>query len=215
MRNTPSPNHATTPRPPSPLMRDWVRLLLGFGVGIALGLAPYLGKVHVPGFDSLLTLIPQSMHNVALPLSAALMGIVAVWIQWSAGDRPSVGWLRQNFKRTLLIAVVGLSLFSIVQTFVVVRIPVPAEDRVATFLVGFTRLPSSHCPPEMPDAVCIKRVTFDEAMLAAVWGDRQLRIAGLSVLGTYLLTTASFGVLVGLLLVRVRKGESTKLAAAD
>jgi hypothetical protein len=195
----------SAPVPPSPLMREWVRLLLGFGIGVALGLAPYLGKVHVPGFDALLTLIPESVQRVALPLSAALMGIVAVWIQWSAGDRPSASWLRKSFRKTLLLALLGLCLFSLVQTFVVVRIFVPSEDRVASFVVGFTRLPSSPCPPEMPDAVCIRRITFDEAMHAAVWGDRQLRLAGLSLLGTYLLTTGSFGVLVGLLLVRTRQ----------
>jgi hypothetical protein len=37
----------------------WSRALLSLGVTIPVALAPFLGKLHVPGFDSLLTLMPE------------------------------------------------------------------------------------------------------------------------------------------------------------
>jgi hypothetical protein len=60
----------------------WMRLVLGFSVSVGVGLAPYLGKLKVPLFTPMLSLIPQSLQAVALPLSAASMGLVAVLVQW-------------------------------------------------------------------------------------------------------------------------------------
>jgi len=79
----------------------WTRLVLGFGVSVAIGLAPYLGLVKVPLFAPLLSLIPVSIQNVALPLSAASMGVVAVFIQWYGFQRYSKHWLNTSFRRVM------------------------------------------------------------------------------------------------------------------
>src|SRR5215469_3210132 len=68
------------------LASDWVRYLLGFSVSIAVGLAPYLGLVGVPLFTPLLSLIPQSLQSIAIPISIASMGIIAVLVQWRKRD---------------------------------------------------------------------------------------------------------------------------------
>lgn len=61
-----APAEAHVP-PPPPLARQLVHYILGFGVSVAVGLAPYLGRVNVPLFDSLLKLIPTSIHDTVFP----------------------------------------------------------------------------------------------------------------------------------------------------
>jgi hypothetical protein len=46
--------------PPTPLARQFVRLLVGFGVGVGLGSAPFLGIVDVP-----LAAIRECVHDSA------------------------------------------------------------------------------------------------------------------------------------------------------
>jgi hypothetical protein len=188
--------------PPPPIVRSWVRLVVAFSASVALGLAPYLGKLRVPGFDALLSLIPDDLHSVALPLSAAFMGLIAVWIQWSAGNRPRKTWIQKRFRIMMFIGILGLILFWVVNTFVVVRIPIRAEDRVGVYLIGFRRLPTSPCPPIISDVDCVRQVTPEESQLAKVWGDNQLRISRLALLGSYFVATSSFGMLVGLIVLQ-------------
>src|SRR5437016_3481091 len=97
MSDDPLSGNQNAPPPPPPLARRWIRYLLGFGVSVAIGLAPYLGKVHVPLFSPLLDLIPESLQTTILPLSSALMGIVAVGVQWYGGERLTEQWLRRAF----------------------------------------------------------------------------------------------------------------------
>jgi hypothetical protein len=188
--------------PPPPVARMWVRMVVAFSVSVALGLAPYLGRLRVPLFDALLTLVPDDLHSIALPVSAALMGLIAVWVQWSADDRPRRTWLRKRFRLNMVLAAVGLLLLVVVETFVVVRIPIRAENRIGVYLIGVTRLPTSPCPPQMSDVECVSRVTPEEGQLAKVWGDDQLRACRLALLASYFMATASFGLLVGLLVLR-------------
>lgn len=79
----------STARPPTALTRVWVRSLIGFSVGVAVGLAPYLGVTGVPLFTPLLELIPSTARHTTIPLSAALMGLVAMWVQWYGADKLS------------------------------------------------------------------------------------------------------------------------------
>ncbi|MCU1252213.1 MAG: putative resolvase [Edaphobacter sp.] len=43
------------------------------GVSVPIALAPLLGKVSIPPFSSLLSLIPQSIQGVVIPVSASAM----------------------------------------------------------------------------------------------------------------------------------------------
>src|SRR2546423_14676681 len=92
-------------RPPTPLARKLVRYIVGFGVGTSIGLAPYLGFVNVRLFRPLLSLIPDTIQDTVIPLSAALMGTVAVVIQWYSGEQVSRLWLHKQFARTLITAI--------------------------------------------------------------------------------------------------------------
>src|SRR4051812_25046827 len=71
--------------PPTPLAKRFVRSVLGFGVGVGLGLAPFLGKLGVPGFSALLSLFPEALSAFLIPVSAFLMGMLAAVTQFYSG----------------------------------------------------------------------------------------------------------------------------------
>lgn len=198
--------------PPTPLTRRLIRYILGFSVSVAVGLAPYLGRVEVPLFDSLLKLIPESIQDTVLPLSAALMGIVAVVIQWYGGARVTHAWLDRYFKLTLLVVVLSFVTLFVVHNFAVVKVEYLGGKGSKTFLVGFARPNREPCTPEMSDPECIKHLTLDDAAVESHWGSNQIRLAKLALISPYLLFTGSFGVLIGLLLLRDQLQEAERAA---
>src|SRR5215475_12041913 len=105
------------PKPKLPrLASDWVRYLLGFTVSIGVGLAPYLGLVGVPLFTPLLSLIPHSLQSIAIPISIASMGIIAVVVQWRKRDssRPLEFRLALTFALTTLVLFITLQVLAVV-----------------------------------------------------------------------------------------------------
>jgi len=192
----------SSPQLPTSLARRLVRYVLGFGVGVSVGLAPYLGLFRVPFFVPLLNLIPESIQNTAIPLSAALMGTVAVVVQWFARDRMSRVLLRKSFKRTLFIIGMSFIVLLILHTMVVVSVPILGGQDSVSFIVGFTRPQKPPCPAEVSDSDCIKRITLDPSAIESFWGDRAVRLATLSLILAYLAFTGSFGSLIGLVLLK-------------
>lgn len=188
----------------TPLSRDFVRYLLGFGVSVAVGLAPYLGKLEVPLFTPLLNLIPENVQDTLLPLSAASMGAVAVFVQWYGGERLSKVWLRRAFSRASVIAVIAFLMLLVVHTFFVVRVPILGGTEAVNFLVGINRPIKPPCPSDVSDAECIKRLTFNTDAIESFWGDRSVRSAKLLLMLPYLTFTCAFASLVGLVLLRDR-----------
>lgn len=188
--------------PPTPLARRFVRYLLGFFVGVAVGLAPYLGLLRIPFFAPLLDLIPESIQNTIIPLSAALMGLVAVVTQWYGGERLSRAWLRQSFMKALLIAGVSFLALVVIHNIVVAIVPIRGGKDAVSFIVGFTRPSRPPCTEEVSDTECIKLLTFDTTSIDSFWGDRQIRLARLALMLPYLAFTSFSGALIGLLLLR-------------
>lgn len=189
----------TLPSPPS-IAKQLVKYIIGFGVSVGIGLAPYLGKIEIPFFDSLLKLIPNSLHNSVLPLSAALMGLVSVVIQWYGNESDNKDWLSKAFFRTLTLTFASFLILFIIHVFVVVS--VPYEGGSETFLIGFVRPIKPPCGVEISDLECIRRITLSDAAIQSFWGSFQIRVATLALVLPYLVFTGSFGLLVGLLLLR-------------
>lgn len=198
-----TPKAAALPGPPS-IAREWVQYLLGFGVSVGVGLAPYLGKLDIPLFTPLLRLIPDALQDTVLPLSAALMGIVAVVVQWYGGDKLSSQGLRTFFRNFLLFTLVAFVSLIVVHTFVVVQVPILGGKDSVTFLAGFSRPMKQPCTSEVSNAECIKLLTFDYSRIESFWGDRRIQVARLALLAAYLTFTACFGALTGIALLRVR-----------
>jgi len=76
-------------------------------------------------------------------------------------------------------------------------------------IVGFSRPASEKCPPDVSDAACVKRITIDPAEIESLWGDRQIKIARLSLMFAYFVFTGSFGTLVGLIVLREAKKRTS------
>ncbi len=202
---------STTPPPPAaptPLGRLWVRYLLGFGVSVGIGLAPYLGRVNVPGFTPLLRLLPESEQDVLIPLSSALMGLTAVVVQYYGQTRVSRPWLERAFVRTLGLTVFSFLLLFVVHTFVVVRVDLHGGKDYVRFVVGFTRPEMKPCTAEVSDADCIKAVSMSQSAIESFWGDTRIRVARLCLMLSYLAFTSLFGLLVGLLLLGQSLGST-------
>jgi hypothetical protein len=190
---------------PTPLARRLVRYILGFGVSVAVGLAPYLGKLEVPLFTPLLKLIPESVQDTVIPLSAALMGVVAVVTEFYAGERMTRKSIRKGFRRTLVFTGFAFVLLLSVRTLTVVNVPILGGKESVSFLVGFVRPHTPPCPEETSDADCIKKLTFNESAIESFWGDKQVRMAKLSLISAYLSLTASLPILVALLVLRAER----------
>lgn len=195
----------TTPRrrmfSAPPLIARWIRCLLGLTIGVAVGLAPYLGKYDVPLFDSLLKLIPNSLQDIVPIVSASLMSVVAIAIQFFDQTRVNSRKLKKAFKVTLIIAVISLITFIVVHLFVVVKVPYLGGTASETFLVGFNKPGKPPCTPEMSKAACIQRISLNVGKVEAYWGDSQIRTAKLVLLLVYLAFTGALGLLVGFLVL--------------
>lgn len=188
---------STLPRPPS-LAGRWVRFLLGFGVSVAVALAPLLGQRRIPFFEPLLDILPPDERAVAIPLSAMLMGIVAVAVQWYGYQHLAKFRLRRAFGRILVAAVVLLIAFFVVNVYVVSRVPVDGDT--AILLHGFGE---PGCPECTDTSVveCLRQISFDPGSIDRCWGTNNVRSARLVLTLSYLATMCLFGALVGLLVL--------------
>jgi len=181
----------------------WVQYVLGFGVSVAIGLAPFLGKVNVPLFTPMLSLIPQSIQDIAIPISATAMGIVAVVVQWYGAEHLQKSWLQARFFQTLAICVAALATLTAIEMLAVIRIDVPAVGGVASFAVGVVHPHSEPCVA-LSRADCVRILTFDEAKVASYFGEMQVNLTKLTLVLTYTVFMCSFGSLVGLLMLAGR-----------
>jgi hypothetical protein len=193
-------NSSATGHLPS-LTGRWMRLVLGFSVSVGVGLAPYLGKLKVPLFTPMLSLIPESLQGIAVPLSAASMGLVAVLVQWYGSQQMRQKQLSAWFGRSVATCVGALFLLAAIEMIAVVRVDVPAVDGVVSFAVG-----PSH--PNVPPCVglsrqeCIKsKLTLDEAKIDSYFGENIANITKLSLVVVYVTFMSMFGVMVGLMML--------------
>jgi len=193
--------------PPTALAKRWVRYVVGFGVGTAVGLAPYLGVLNVPLFKPLLTLFPVTLQSRLIPLSAALMGLTAVAIQWYGGERTSRQWLRKWFVGSLTCSVVSLLALLFVRMVFVVDVPIQGGAEQVAFVIGPTRLPSCGCS-QPSDALCISEtLTLNPAQVESCWGSRSVRFGELLLQLNYLFAVGCFGVVTGLIVLREAMGH--------
>lgn len=191
-------NEAITP--PTPLARQFVRLVVGFSVGVGLGMAPFLGALKVPGFRALLSLYPNELREPLVATGAFLMGVVAVVIQFYAGERVSRTDVRRLFRRTLIV--VGVALVLLVVLWVENVRLVPTTGEPASFVVAGERLSTCPCAAATPDVECIRQLGAGPGGVSRCWSDKAARRIWLGLFASYFLLTGGFGALIGLLLLQ-------------
>jgi hypothetical protein len=194
----PPSHNPTAKRELPPIASRWVKYLLGFSVSVAVGLAPYLGRVHVPLFTPLLSIIPLSLQDTAIPIAAACMGLVAVLVQWGKSRKP---------KNWEIGTALGASLFSLLllvglEMTTVAHIDVPAVNSKVSFAVGFSTPNKPPCVGLGRDECITKKLNLDESNIDSFFGDSQTSIAKLLLVLAYVSSMTSFGLVVGLLVLR-------------
>jgi len=203
------------PGPPSSLARTFVRQVVGFGVWVALGMAPFLGTVRVPKFTALLDLYPRSLQGWLIPLSGLLMGVVAVVIEFLATYRLTQREIGRWFRRTLILWIASLLLLILLYTILVTRVSYVQgkEEVVAAWVTGTTTVPQSKgpdcgCTPGWDAARCIEGITAKEANIRQCFGSLRVQLSSQALALLYLLLTASFAAAVGLLLLQQRRKKA-------
>jgi hypothetical protein len=194
-----SNSHPSAARVPS-LVGRWMRYLVGFSVSVAVGLAPFLGKSSVPLFSPMLSLIPESLQDIALPISSASMGIVAVLVQWRGSLNFSKKRKHEWFFRTLVLCISALLFLAAIEILGVVRIEVPAVAQTVSFAIGPFH---PHKPPceSLSRADCIaQKLPLNEALINSYFGEWQASFTKLLLMITYVAFMSSFGMMVGLAL---------------
>ena len=195
---------STSTRQASFLSDHWVKLLLGFSVSVAVGLVPYLGKI-VPLFTPMLAILPESVQPLAIPLSAAAMGIVAVLVQWAGIQKLQPQEVKTWFARTLLFCVIALVALAGVETVAVVSIDVPAVGQTVSFAVGPFHPGTPPCAG-MSRADCIEhQLSLDESRIDSYFGEGWVSITKFVLVIVYTTFMSTFGALVVLLAQQIKQ----------
>lgn len=168
-----------------------------------------LGTVEVPGFRHLLELLPQHPTDLTdlVPLSAFLMGLVAVAVQFFSGDRPSRRSLRRGFVWGLTAVLAGFLALILLSGLRVVRVDLPGGGALRVLTSWKVR---ENCCPSAEGRACIEGLSLDPAILEECYGRGRLRLMEISLTLSYLVATGGFGALIGLLVLQEearRKGR--------
>lgn len=195
--------------PTTSVATKFVRYAVSFGVTLVVGFGPFLGKIGVPLFTPLTTLIPLNLQEGVVALAGFLMTLTAVAAQFFASDGSAFGKrrLRAMFIAVFLAAIVLTLALSVVYSFYVEKIEIEGGTFSARYIVGDTMLPTCPCVAQKkPIATCIGSViTTNPSEVSACYPRSEIagRQAVLSLL--YLLTMLAFGMLIGLVVLRERK----------
>jgi hypothetical protein len=187
--------------PPGPLANRFVRTLVGFGVGIGIGSAPFLGNLDVPGFSPLLSLFPESLKGFLLPTSAFLMGVIAAGTQFYSGFKLSAGASRRYAKYALAVILCSLFLLMFLHRRVVEVVHF-SPQRKASYVIGAKRTETCPCNKTLSDAACIRNRNANPDNIEDCWQKNEVASREFALSAVYLVLTGSFAFFVGLLLLR-------------
>jgi len=205
---------------PSSFAADFGRRIRWFGVWFLVGIAPFLGKVKVPGFSALIELYPSSLQDWLIPLSGIFMGMVAVTVEFVASnrtdDRVVTGW----FTRNVLVFAASFVLLLIVYIFTVVHVgrSVARGQNQAPGFINLAVITGSRTvPPQFPGSECkcaagepAERCVSDSLKpenIATCFGSDRIAFATLALVLLYLAVTGSFVAAIGLLLISQRSAN--------
>jgi hypothetical protein len=199
------------PTAPTSLSGDLLRHVRWFGVGVALGLAPFLGALPIPGFSALLSIYPQFMRGWLLPLAGILMGVLAALVEFHSVRLPSLASLRRRFSWSLVVWFAAFVSLALLYPFLVTRVSLGDGSQVEAFVTGTDIVPSRppgslcECPEGQSAERCIGSIGIDESRIKECFGSRRVTL-GSQILGVlYLLLTGSFMLVVGFLLLLRKK----------
>ncbi|HEX3126246.1 MAG TPA: hypothetical protein VH394_02855 [Thermoanaerobaculia bacterium] len=200
------------PAPPS-LSQTLVKRILGFGVWIAVGLAPFLGAYRIPLFSALLELYPASLRPVLLPLSGFLMGVIALKVETAGAGRLTRKSLDRWLRRAEITLAASFLLLVVLYQFMVARVqyqrlPPPAPAETQAFVTGALTVPAHpsdskcQCPQGQSAEDCIEDIAAKDNHVRTCFGPGRVKLASLALTILYLTLTGSFAAAVGVFVLR-------------
>lgn len=190
--------------------RAFVRLALSLGVGVAIGLAPFLGNLTVPGFTPLLAIFPRTLREGALiPFSAFLMGIIATMIQYYAELPTPSKSVHVIFRKSARLLIAAFVLLVVSYFAFVVQVPLPGKPSEAV-VVGLIRLETCGCANDSARLQCVEDLSLFPGAIERCWGSLQVGLSKAYLSLLYLLVTGSFGAIIGLIVLRGTKSDPAK-----
>lgn len=200
---------------PSLFGSSLARRILGFGVWFAIGLAPFLGKIRVPGFTAVIEMYPATLQSWLIPLSGLFMGMMAVTIEFASEQRIGKARLTSWFIRAAatfglsLIVMIALYLFTVTTVDQNIRLPNGELGQVThAFVTGRSTVASPSpcgCVAGMDAEQCLKEISLESTKIKACFGARPIKFATFSLALVYLVLTGSFVAAVGLLMLEQRR----------
>ena len=193
------------PAPPS-LSQTLVKRILGFGVWVAVGLAPFLGAYRLPPFSSLLELYPDALRSVLLPLSGFLMGVIALKVEITGIGRLTRKSLDRWLRLSEITLGVSFVLLVVLYQLLVVRVPYPPG--MVAVVTGALTVPvhppesACQCPPGQDAGLCIEDISFKDVNVRTCFGPWRVKLANLALTVLYLTLTGSFAAAVGVFVLR-------------
>ncbi|HEY6136470.1 MAG TPA: hypothetical protein VI670_01775 [Thermoanaerobaculia bacterium] len=196
---------------PSGTASTLARRIVGFGVWFAIGCAPFLGKVRVPGFTAVIEMYPVAMQSWLIPLSGLLMGMLAVIVDYAVERRKTTKAFERRVHRwfvsTVIVFVTAFIALIGVYIFTVTHIEAVGQRVVTGTTVVPPQRPGSECEcsPGQDAARCIADITLDPANIRTCFGANRVALATLALALLYLTVTGAFAAAVGIQLVGQRE----------
>jgi hypothetical protein len=193
------------PKPP-PLASTYVRLALAFGVTVAAGFAPLLGRVGIPGFTAILAVFPVNVQDGVVPFAAFIMALPAVALQFYADDRVSLKRIRRWFMIVFIMIIVAVTALFMMFTMFVIDVRVPGMSQTVRYVVG-SRM-AQDCPCirlHLPIRRCVGApagLTVATEDVEGCFNEQEVTSRKLSLSLVYFVVMGGFGVLIGLLVRR-------------
>jgi hypothetical protein len=187
----------------TPAVGRWIRSMLAFGVSVSVGLAPQLGSKIVPHFSPLFDLLPEELRDSLIAVTSALMGLVAIGVQWLSSEEVDRGTRRKILRRCVAASLLGILAFYTltVLTVIPVKYGDPKNQSTATFLIGLIRPHKEPCTDRgMADEACIDKVGLDQSLITGFWGNANVTFSKLSLAATYLTFILGFASAVGIVM---------------
>jgi hypothetical protein len=177
---------------------------VGFGVGVVVGCAPFLGAAYIPSFSPLLSVFPIELRPTLVPLGGFLVGLIAAGTQFYSGVRISSLSFKKWARRSLAVSVLALTLLLISYRLLIRQVHYK-EDFVVSVVTGIERESTCPCTPRMTDSMCLRTLSANPDNVELCWGRGQVELSEILLSIFYLLLIGSFCYFISLILLQENK----------
>ena len=194
----------------TPQGRRFVRVALTVGLGIPGALAPLLGTQAVPYFEPLVSVLSRELRGTVIPFSIVIVTVVAVVLEFQVRERITARARRWLFGICLLSLLAAIGWLFSLQTSHVRPMPIERGQRQVWIVITPERRAGCPCG-DLPDLLCVHRLTLDPARLELCWGGPELQRIQRQLAASYLVTIFLLVALIGIAVLKVaRKPRGAK-----